>query len=78
MWRIALASCLVTLALMGVVKWQSDRIAALRAEQIRLEQALKTHERIRDADVGIGDVDDDTRWLCERAGGRDCGAGLAP
>lgn len=78
MWRVALASCLIALALMGVVKWQSERIAALKAEQVKLERAIKLHERIRDADVGIGDVDDDTRWLCERAGERNCGAGLAP
>ena len=64
------------LGLIGLGFYAYHISVALDAVEVKLDQserAVKTHERIRDADVGNGDVDADTRWLCERSGGRNCG-----
>lgn len=74
MWKVALVSGLACLALMWFVKYQADQIDKLEHEAVTRETAIKTHERIRDADVSRGDPDDDAIWLCQRSGKRDCGS----
>ena len=73
MWRVALAAGALCLALLFVVNGMWEKIDRLEQEAEQVEAEVKTHERIRDADVSNGDVDADTLWLCERAGRGDCG-----
>ena len=64
------------LGLIGLGFYAYHLSVAIDAMQVKLEQserAVKTHERIRDADVGNGDVDADTLWLCKRSGVGNCG-----
>ena len=59
------------LCLLGLGFYAYHLSVAIDAMQVKLEQserAVKTYKRIRDADVGTGDVDADTRWLRERSG----------
>ena len=59
------------LGLLGLGFYAYHLSVALDAAEVKLDQserAVKTHERIRDADVGNGDVDADTIWLRERSG----------
>lgn len=73
MWKVALAACVAVLVMLFVVNGMYGNIQELKQEAKQLEVEVKTHERIRDADVGSGDVDADTLWLCKRAGKSDCG-----
>lgn len=73
MIRVAIALLIALLGL-GVYAYHlSVVVDALEVEVLQSETAIKTHERIRDADVGTGDVDADTLWLCERSGVGNCG-----
>lgn len=74
MWRVALAACAIALCLMLFVRHQAEKIERLQEEAAQREIEIRTHERIRDADVSRGDPDDDASWLCARSGRRDCGS----
>jgi len=71
-----IAGCVALLAA-GVLWVRHDAVQSEReaAEMQRLQDAIQTLERIRDADIGIGNADDDLRWLCERAGGGEACSG---
>ena len=68
---------LVVLILFLVSGWafyQHKKILALDKEIEQSTKVIKTHERIRNADVGRGDPNADSVWLCKRAGRGDCGS----
>ena len=56
------AALLLIIGIFGMgVKWRGDR-----EETKDAKEAVKTHERINDADTGEGDSDADRDWLRER------------
>lgn len=68
--RIILAAVVATTIVLVI--WMRNDVANSVRERIeneRMQEVIQTIERIQDADIGVGDVDDDLRWLCERAGG---------
>ena len=69
MWRVAVGACIVALLALTWANYATERLADAERRLDAAERAIKTHERIRDADVSRGDVDADTRWLCEYGGG---------
>lgn len=73
MWRLALVCAAVAVAAMLYAGHVKTKLDAATDRLDRATREIKTHERIRDADVGISDPDDDTIWLCKRAGRANCG-----
>lgn len=70
MWRITIGLAFALL-LVGAYAYQlNGHIQDLKDRLDKAETAVRTHERIRDADTSRGDVDADTRWLCDFAGKR--------
>ena len=75
MMRKILAFVVLILFLVsGWAVYQHKKILALDKETEQSTKVIKTHERIRNADVGRGDSNDDSVWLCKRAGRGDCGS----
>ena len=72
MIRIVLALLLGVMGLGWYAYHLSVTLDAIEVQLHNAERAVKTHERIRDADVGSGDVDADTLWLCKRSGVGNC------
>lgn len=73
MLKVAVAACAITIVLLIIIDGMAEKISRLELEVESMEGAVQTYERIMNADVGSGDVDDDTRWLCKRSGRGDCG-----
>lgn len=60
----ALAGFLAALALIGAVWAKAARFASLRAENRGLREQEKAHDRINEADLGIGASDGaNVEWL---------------
>lgn len=71
MWRVTVGLAFALL-MVGAYAYQlNSHIQDLKTRLDKAETAIRTHERIRDADTSRGDVDADTRWLCDFAGKRD-------
>lgn len=71
-YRLLIAAALLTGGLaalwaFGDVRYRQGRADAV-SEQRRIH--IETRGRMDNADVGVGDSDDDARWMRERAGGR--------
>jgi len=59
---LALFAALTALALFWAGRVSEARDTALEDAQ----DALDTHERIDDADLGTGDISDDAQWMLDR------------
>lgn len=72
-WRISLVAAALALAALWYADNALNRLEQAQEELDRTKNNVDTYKRIQNADTGNGDVDADTRWLCERAGKRNCG-----
>lgn len=73
MWRVAVASGVIAFCALWYANYLAERLATVQQQLEQSQREVRTHERIRGADVGRGDPDDDAKWLCARAGRGDCG-----
>lgn len=64
----ALGAALVALMLLGWAYAYGVASERQRAALEAAQDALQTHERIDNADIGSGDADADRDWLRDRAG----------
>ena len=72
-WKVAA----FTLAVALFALWYADNLTGRLADtQMQLQdahRAVDTLKRAGNADIGTGNVDADTEWLCKRAGRTNCG-----
>lgn len=74
-WRLALLMAVAfAFGAMGIrARWLSDRLDKAKAQNGAMKQELEAHERMNDADLGIGASDDDVvkrlRDYAKRNGG---------
>jgi hypothetical protein len=64
--KLAAGLALAGALLFGSGYWLATRDAATRAALDAARKQIETHERIDNADVSVGDVDADRRWLFDR------------